>query len=149
MTTQASQSPARDAQPGVSLPVVSIPITSSLIVTGAIATRDFQPLHHDADLARQRGFKDIFMNILTTQGLVCRYATDWAGPNVLVKKNSIKLGAPNYPGDTMTFSGSISARRPVDGACELDIAIEGANSIGMHVAGVVTILVPAHEGAAQ
>jgi len=48
------------------------------------------------------------MNILTTNGLVGRYVTDWAGPNAVLKKVAIKLGAPNFPGDTMKMSGAVT-----------------------------------------
>ena len=54
-------------------------MTTTLVVSTALATRDFQDVHHDPELARQRGSKDIFLNILTTTGLVQRYVGDWAG----------------------------------------------------------------------
>lgn len=149
MTNISLDTPARQAQPGDALPTLSLPITASLIVTGALATRDFQPIHHDSAYARARGFKDIFMNILTTQGLVTRYVTDWAGGNVQIKRNNITLGAPNYPGDTMTMTGSVAARRAEQTHIEIDVAVNGANGIGTHVSGLVTIMVPASEGKAR
>ena len=87
---------------GDALPELSLPITRTLIVSGALASRDYQDVHHDAELARERGSKDIFMNILTTNGLVGRYVTDWSGPGGLLREVSIRLGAPNYPDDTMS-----------------------------------------------
>ena len=84
---------------------LAVPITRTLIVAGALASRDYQDVHHDAELARERGSKDMFMNILTTNGLVGRYVTDWSGPGGILRQVSIRLGAPNYPGDTMTLTG--------------------------------------------
>ena len=81
---------------------VNVPIG----VAGAIATRDFMPVHHDRDYARKQGAPDVFMNILTTNGYVARYVTDWAGPNTDVRGIAIRLGAPAYPYDTLTFSGN-------------------------------------------
>ena len=95
---------------GDALPALEVPITATVIVAGAIASRDYQDVHHDAELARQRGSKDIFMNILTTNGWVGRYVTDWAGPEALLRSVDIRLGAPNYPGDTMVLSGHASPR---------------------------------------
>jgi len=116
-----------------------IPLTPSAIVAGAIASRDYQDVHHDPELARQKGSPDIFMNILTTNGYIGRYVTDWAGPDAVVKKVAIRLGAPNYPGDTMTITGKVT--RKSDGT--VDVAVVGANRLGNHVTGTVTVELPA------
>jgi acyl dehydratase len=123
---------------GDALPGLEVPITATAIVAGAIASRDYQDVHHDAELARQRGSKDIFMNILTTNGWVGRYVTDWAGPEALLRSVDIRLGAPNYPGDTMVFSGSVTAKS--DGT--VTVAVRGANQLGDHVSGRVELVLP-------
>ena len=127
-----------DVNPGDALPGLDVPITATAIVAGAIASRDYQDVHHDAELARQRGSKDVFMNILTTNGWVGRYVTDWAGPEALLRSVDIRLGAPNYPGDTMVFSGSVTAKR--DGV--VTVAVRGANQLGDHVTGSVEVALP-------
>ncbi|MFD4241299.1 MaoC family dehydratase [Streptomyces sp. NPDC058525] len=124
---------------GDTLPPLEIPVTRTLIVAGAIASRDYQDVHHDAALAREKGSPDIFMNILTTNGLVGRYVTDHLGPQAVLRKVAIRLGAPNYPGDTMTLSGTVTA---VAGST-VEIRVVGANGIGHHVTGTVTAEVPA------
>jgi len=120
------------------LPPLPIPLTASVIVAGAIASRDYQDVHHDPTLAREKGSPDIFMNILTTNGHIGRYVTDWAGPDAIVKKVAIRLGAPNYPGDTMTITGKVT--RKGDGT--VDVAVVGANQLGNHVTGTVTVELP-------
>ena len=127
------------------LPLWAVPITPTLIVSGALATRDFQPVHHDHDMAQKRGSADIFMNINTTVGLMERYVTDWAGPTARVKALRVRLGAPNYPYDTMTFSGSVTAADPATGA--LTISLQGNNKLGPHATGTVELEIPA--GSAQ
>jgi acyl dehydratase len=134
--------PAANAAVGDVLPDLTLPLTRSYIVATAIASRDFQEVHHDPAIAQARGSTDVFMNILTSQGLVSRFVTDWSGPAATVKRNAIRLGAPNYPGDTMILSGSVKDRREFAGGCELDISVVGKNSLGDHVSGVVTISVP-------
>ena len=124
---------------GDELPVLDIPITTTAIVAGAIASRDYQDVHHDAELARQRGSKDVFMNILTTNGYVGRFVTDWAGPDAVLKKVAIRLGAPNYPGDTMRMTGRVTGKGD-DG--RVDVEIRGANSMGDHVVGTVSLVLP-------
>ena len=84
------------ARPGA-LPEWSLPVTPTVVVSTAIATRDFYPVHHDHEFAVRSGSKDIFLNILTTTGLVQRYVTDWAGPEALVRRVSIRLGGRATP----------------------------------------------------
>ena len=125
---------------GERLPELSIPLTSTLIVGGAIASRDFMPVHHDRSAAQAQGMSDVFMNILTTNGLVGRYVTDWAGSDALLQRVAIKLGAPNLPGDSMTFSGRVVARDEAERA--VDVEITGRNSWGNHVTGTVRVRLP-------
>lgn len=126
---------------GEQLPELAIPVTVTLINGGAIATRDYFPGHHDVDAARELGSPHIFMNILTTSALVQRFVEDWAGPLATFKDLRIKLGAPNYPGDTMTFSGEVSERGESDRS--LVVSLKGKNSMGNHVTGQVTVVLPA------
>jgi acyl dehydratase len=124
---------------GDELPIVDIPITTTAIVAGAIASRDYQDVHHDSELAKERGSKDVFMNILTTNGYVGRYVTDWAGPDAVLKKVAIRLGAPNYPGDVMLMTGKVKSKGG-DGLVEVEI--KGANNLGDHVVGTVSLVLP-------
>ncbi|WP_326744676.1 MaoC family dehydratase [Streptomyces sp. NBC_00121] len=128
---------------GEELAPLEVAVTRTLIVAGAIASRDYQDVHHDAELAQQKGSPDIFMNILTTNGLVGRYVTDHFGPSAVLQQVAIRLGAPNYPGDTMVLSGTVTALGD-DGTAE--VTVVGANGLGRHVTGKVTVSVP--EGSA-
>ncbi len=130
---------------GQDLPPLVLPITRTLVISAALASRDYQDVHHDPVKARKRGSKDIFMNILTTNGLVGRYITDWSGPGGILRDISIRLGAPNYPDDTMTLTGSVSAKQGLEadgsrGAVE--VSIRGANGLGNHVTGTVIVALP-------
>jgi len=128
---------------GDELPPLAIPLTRTLIVATALATRDFQDVHHDPGLAADKGSPDIFMNILTSNGLVGRYITEWAGPETELRKVAIRLGAPNYPGDTMTLTGKVTAKTTAeDGTPLVEIAVVGANQLGNHVTGTVTVKLP-------
>ncbi|MFF3839715.1 MaoC family dehydratase [Streptomyces sp. NPDC001930] len=125
-------------RPGDELPPLTIPVTRTLIVAGAVASRDYQDVHHDAELAREKGSPDIFMNILTTNGLVGRYITDHFGPRAVLRRVAIRLGAPNHPGDTMVLTGTVTE---VDGDTA-HVRVVGANGLGHHVTGTVTVEVP-------
>jgi hypothetical protein len=125
---------------GDALPPLPIAITVSGIVGGAIVSRDFTPVHHDKQAAQAAGMQDVFMNILTTNGLVGRYVTDWAGADARITGVSIKLGTPNLPGDTMTMTGAVKSVDAATGSVVVEVA--GANSWGNHVTGSVTITLP-------
>ena len=123
---------------GDELPSLDVPLTTSLIVGAAIASRDFTPVHHDKAVAQGQGMGDVFMNILTTNGFVGRYVTDWAGRDAVVKNVAIKLGTPNLPGDTMKMRGRVEAK--ADGVVE--VSVVGKNSWGDHVTGTVKVALP-------
>jgi acyl dehydratase len=123
---------------GAALPRVEVPLTRTMIVATAIASRDYQDVHHDPDLAIERGSKDVFMNILTSNALAERYVVDWTGPAARVRRIRIRLGAPNYPGDTMVLTGEVTA---IDGD-RVEVALRGENSIGVHLSGTVSLEIP-------
>ncbi|WP_063774106.1 OB-fold domain-containing protein [Streptacidiphilus rugosus] len=124
------------------LPPLRVPLTRTLIVAGAIASRDYQDVHHDAELARVKGAPDIFMNILTTNGLVGRYVTDWAGPDARVEAIAIRLGVPAYPGDELQFGGEVVRRSDEPAGERVELAVRGTNRLGVHVSGTVQVLMP-------
>lgn len=120
---------------GQGLPELIVPITASAIVAGAIATNDYQDVHHDKAAAQATGVPDIFMNILTSNGFVQRYVSDWCGPDARIAAVDIRLGAPNFVGDIMRITGAVSR---VEGG-EVDVQVSGRNAIGEHVAATVTL----------
>jgi hypothetical protein len=122
---------------GAKLPELSLYGDPTFIVSTAIATRDYQDVHHDRDKAQAKGSKDIFVNILTDTGLVQRYVTDWAEPNAVIKSISLRLGVPWYAYDTVIFRGEVTAVE--DGLITLKVV--GSNSLGDHVIANVTLTI--------
>ncbi|WP_186453853.1 MaoC family dehydratase N-terminal domain-containing protein [Denitratisoma sp. DHT3] len=127
---------------GERLPPWSIDVTTRLVVGGAIATRDFEDIHHEVAAARRAGLKDLFMNVLTSNGLCGRYLGEWAGPDARVTGVAIRLGTPNVVGDTMTLSASVTDKQVVDGKGIVTFDLRGANSLGDHVKGTATLELP-------
>ena len=143
MTTAAMTSPrASEIEVGDELPRFELPVTSTVIVAGAIASRDFMPAHHDAEYARAQGAPDMFMNILTTNGYVARFVTDWAGPEAMLRKIAIRLGAPAIPGQPLRFTGQVTSKRDEGDECVFELAIRAANDLGDHASGSVTVSLP-------
>lgn len=120
---------------GDELPAWELPITPTLVVSTALATRDFQDVHHDRDRAQAAGSQDIFVNILTSTALCERYVTEWAGPDVVIKGIAVKLGAPAYPYDTLSFSGVV--KDVADGVATIEVV--GSVAVGSHIIGTVKV----------
>ncbi|MGH3208989.1 MAG: OB-fold domain-containing protein [Trebonia sp.] len=123
--------PAWRATSSVALPPLVIDVTPTFVVSTALATRDFQDVHHDRDRAVAGGAKDIFLNILTTTGLVQRYVAARAGPDAVFRAISVRLGVPCHAGDTLTLTGEMSA----DDGAERVISVVGRCGPGGQVRG--------------
>jgi acyl dehydratase len=127
---------------GDALPALVIDVTASVIVAGAIATRDFMPVHHDRTHANAQGAPDIFMNILSDTAYCSRFLTDWAGPEAMVKKLAIRLGVPVFPGSTLTYTGTVTATSQVDGEGLVEVELRAVNNLGDHVSGTAVLSLP-------
>jgi acyl dehydratase len=127
---------------GDELPVFELALTSTMIVAGAIASRDFMPAHHDPEFAKGQGAPDIFMNILTTNGYVARFISDWAGPEAMIRKIAIRLGAPAVPGQMLRFTGQVAAVSDEQSERIIEVAVRAANEHGDHATGTVVVTLP-------
>jgi acyl dehydratase len=132
------------------LPELTLEVTTTFVVSTALATRDFQDVHHDRDAALARGSKDIFLNILTTTGLVQRCVTEWAGPRAQVRGVRVRLGVPCYAGDTLVLGGRVvavgnaSGNGSSNGAAagsgdDVVVEVVGRCGLGNHVTGQVRL----------
>jgi acyl dehydratase len=145
VTTAKATTPKRtlqwaDIEVGDEVTPLEIPITTTMIVAGAIASRDFMPVHHDRDYANKQGSPNLFMNILTTNGYCVRFLTDWAGPEAMVKNLSIRLGVPCFPDDPLRFTGSVTNKTAgQDGENFVEVTFTGSNSLGDHVSGTAIL----------
>ncbi len=125
------------------LPEKSRVIDTTLIAVGATwATHDFMPVHHDRDFAQSKGAPDIFMNILTSNGLMMTYLEQWAGPEAMVKDISIKLSVPNFPNDQMDMNARITRKWEEDGEHLIEVVFSGDNQMGPHANGSAIISLP-------
>ena len=127
---------------GDTLPELVVAISATRIVAGAVATRDFMPVHHDRDYANQQGAPDIFMNILSDTGWCSRWLTDWAGPNAFVRSLKIRLGVPVFPGHTLTFAGHVTDCTATADGGRVEIAFSALGDIGEHVGGTAVLQLP-------
>jgi acyl dehydratase len=129
-----------DIEIGDEVAPLDVAITTTMIVAGAIASRDFMPVHHDRAYADKQGSPNLFMNILTTNGYCVRFLTDWAGPEAMVKNLSIRLGVPSFPDDPLRFTGTVTGKTEGSGGENfVEVTFQGANSLGNHVSGTAVL----------
>ena len=133
---------AGDIEVGDPVTPMALEVTSSMIVAGAIASRDFMPAHHDPEYARSQGAPDIFLNILSTNGYVARYITDWAGPETMVKSIRIRLGVPAIPKQTLRFTGEVVSKKVQGDECLIEVSVRATNDMGDHATGTVALTLP-------
>jgi acyl dehydratase len=143
MTTAKSRTETlrwSDINVGDEVTPLEIPVTTTMIVAGAIASRDFMPVHHDRDYANKQGSPNLFMNILTSNGYCVRFLTDWAGPEAMITKLAIRLGVPSFPDDQLCFTGSVTGKTEGSGAENfVEVTFQAANSLGNHVSGTAVV----------
>jgi acyl dehydratase len=132
-----------DIDVGDEVTPLEVPVTTTMIVAGAIASRDFMPVHHDRDYANKQGSPNLFMNILTSNGYCLRFLTDWAGPEAMITKLAIRLGVPSFPDDPLRFTGSVTGKtegsRAGDREGLIEVTFQAANSLGNHVSGTAVV----------
>jgi len=119
-----------------------IDVTATVVVAGAIATRDFMPVHHDRDYAASQGSPNIFLNIMTDNGHCSRFLTDWAGPEAMVRKIAIRLGVPAYAGSTLEYTGKVIGKSELDGEGIVEVELRATNDQGDHVSGTAVLALP-------
>lgn len=122
---------------------LDVSLTATMIVAGAIASRDFMPVHHDKEFAISQGAPDIFMNILTTNGYIARFLSDWAGPGARVAAIRIRLGVPAVPGHQLQFRGEIVKLDEHDGMGQVEVSVKVTNVMGDHATGTAMVVLAA------
>ena len=128
---------------GDELTPMELDVTATVIVAGALATRDFMPVHHDRDYARRQGAPDIFMNILSDTAYCSRFLTDWAGPDAVVRHLAIRLGVPMFPGSGLRYTGTVTSLERGDGEGVVGVAFQAVNDLGEHLRGTAGLTIPA------
>jgi acyl dehydratase len=127
---------------GHRLSPLEVDVTATVIVAGAIASRDFMPVHHDREYANAQGAPDIFMNILSDTAYCSRFLTDWAGPDARVRRLAIRLGVPMFPGSTLRYTGTVTRCDRRDGEGLVEIEFRAVNDLGEHLTGTAEIGLP-------
>jgi acyl dehydratase len=144
MTTTSTSGLTIDAvRPGLELPLLSYDVTATTVVLGALATRDWRPMHHDKDFAVHRnGTRDIFLNTPNQAAWFERYLTDWTGPKGRIGRMRFRMKGSVFPGDTMVFRGVVTGVGTDDAGCgwaEVDITLSVEDRVATECAARVAL----------
>ncbi len=131
-----------EVEEGQELPELVKEVTATTIVAGAIASRDFNPCHHDKDFVTAQGSPDIFLSIVNTGGWIGKFLTDWGGPEADIKKMDLWLGAQCNPGHTLTLKAKVVKKYVEDGKNLIDLQYEALVPFGTHSKGGATLALP-------
>jgi hypothetical protein len=142
MSARRSSLDVHALEVGDELPPLVIELTPTRVVAGAIATRDFMPVHHDRDYAVSQGAPDIFMNILSDTAYGSRFLTDWAGPEAMLRCFAVRLGVPACAGSTLVFTGSVSAVERDGDEAAVEVSFRAVNELGEHLSGTASLTLP-------
>lgn len=126
-----------DIAVGDELPVEVREVDTTLVVAGAIASRDFYPVHHDKPFAEAAGSPDVFLNILTTNGLMVAYLGNWCGPAWDIVGVDLRLKVPAFPGQTLTITGTVTGVE--DETRTVQVEFTAATDFGPHCQGTATL----------
>ncbi len=100
------------------LPELAFDVSATTVVLGALATRDFRPMHHDKDFAVNRnGVRDIFLNTPNQAAWFERYVTDWTGPHGRIGRMKFRMKDSVFPGDRMVFRATVASVETDDVGC--------------------------------
>ena len=117
-----------DLKAGDELPPLGYDVTATTVVLGALATRDWRPMHHDYDFAVNRnGVKNIFINTPNQAAWFERYLTDWTGPKGRMGRIRFRMKASVFPDERMVFTGTVKEIETDDAGCgwvKLDLALK-------------------------
>jgi acyl dehydratase len=139
---------ASQVRVGDALPELAVDVTATTVVLGAMASRDWRPMHHDFKFATERnGVRDIFLNTPNQAAWFERYLTDWTGPTGRLGRVRFRMHDSVFPGDRMVFRGSVAGVDSDDVGCawvDVDVKLFVGEKV---VTGCTArIAVPAAEG---
>ncbi len=118
MTTSTAHPLLGDVHEGDTLPELSYDVTATTVVLGALAARDWRPMHHDHDFAVNRnGTKNIFLNTPNQAAWFERFLTDWSGPEGRLGRMKFRMKGSVFPDDTMVLRGTVTSVGTDDTGC--------------------------------
>jgi acyl dehydratase len=129
-----------DVQVGLEAePFVAPPLTITDFVRYQGASGDMNPIHHDDAFAKASGYPGPFAVGMLQAGVLGTYVTDWFGARN-VRKYGVQFREQAWPGDVLTYSGTVVAVREDDGERLVDVELLAVRQTGgVHLKGWATV----------
>jgi acyl dehydratase len=129
-----------DVEVGAShTPFVDQPLTVTDFVRYQGASGDMNPIHHDSEFAKGAGFPTPFAVGMLQAGVLGTYVTDWFGA-ASVRRFKVQFREQAWPGDVITYEGTVVATREVDGEHLVDLELSATRQTGgTHLKGWATV----------
>jgi acyl dehydratase len=123
-------------------PFVDQPLTVTDFVRYQGASGDMNPIHHDTAFAQKAGYPTPFAVGMLQAGVLATYATDWLGPEN-VRRFKVQFREQAWPGDVLTYTGQVMAKREEDGLRLVDVELACTRQTGgLHLKGWATFVLP-------
>jgi acyl dehydratase len=120
-------------------PFVDQPLTITDFVRYQGASGDMNPIHHDSEFAKGAGFPTPFAVGMLQAGVLGTYVTDWFGA-ASVRRFKVQFREQAWPGDVITYEGTVVAKREVDGEHLVDLELSATRQTGgTHLKGWATV----------
>ncbi len=127
------------------LPEISLDLSLRRAIQAVAGTRDYYPVHHDEQFAKENGAEGIFFNTMFLQGFVGRALNEWFGNDAFPRRLEIAMRSSNYVGRTLTANGAVAGVRESDGRRLVDVDVTLATEDGPTTDVKLTVQLPPSE----
>jgi hydroxyacyl-ACP dehydratase HTD2-like protein with hotdog domain len=133
-----------DVQPGDELPTLTVTVDETQMFFFSAATYNGHRIHYDKQWARDvEGYDDVLVQGPLQSALLARALTDWIGGRGRLVEYSVQNRAVAHPGQSLTFGGVVTGKRPADNAEGLvDLELAGRRDDTVLMPGTATVALP-------
>ena len=145
MTSSVTAPAFEDLSVGAEAPPLVVEnISRTHFVRYAVASGDFNPMHHDDTVATSIGNPSVFGHGMLTAGLMARVLKDWFGPAAL-RRFQVRFSKQVWPGETLSCTATVTGLRDAEesGVGLVDVECQVVNQDGeAKLTGTATAAVP-------
>jgi hydroxyacyl-ACP dehydratase HTD2-like protein with hotdog domain len=136
-----------DVKVGDELPALRVAVDETQMFFFSAATYNGHRIHYDKDYARvDEGYDDILVQGPLQAALLARAITDWIGGRGRLVDYSVQNRGVAFPGQPMTFGGTVTGKRVVAGRGLVDLDIAGRRESDILMPGTATVELPIRQG---
>ena len=136
-----------DVEPGDDLPPLTVVVDETQMFFFSAATYNGHRIHYDKQWAREvEGYDDVLVQGPLQAALLARAITDWIGGGGRLVEYSVQNRGVAFPGQPLTFGGTVTAKRIDGGHALVDLDIAGRRDADVLMPGTATVELPRRQG---